>query len=135
MFAGGEAVDIACTYGLSKTDVHDSPLHHVIAAVNSHPDLKIEFPSSHAEQHKIAAGFHKKSKADIKRCVGCIDGMLVWMLKPTEAGGLFIAFFNIAFFLLSSLLSACMYELKCASKSLHLRPRAPKSPKFKLCEI
>ena len=52
---------------------------------SNNPDLKIEFPSSHAEQHKIAAGFHKKSKADVKCCVGCIDGMLVWMLKPTEA--------------------------------------------------
>ena len=84
MFAGGETVDIACTYGLSKTEVHDS-FDYVIAAVNSHPDLKIEFPSSHEEQHKIAEGFHKKSKADIKSCVGCIDGMLVWMFQPTKA--------------------------------------------------
>ena len=41
MFAGGECVDIACTYGLSKTEVYDS-FDYVIAAVNSHPDLKIE---------------------------------------------------------------------------------------------
>ena len=83
LFAGGEPIDIACTYGISKTEVHDS-FDYVIAAVNSHPALKIEFPSSHEQQHKIAKGFQEKSKADIKCCVGCIDGMLVWMFQPTK---------------------------------------------------
>ena len=83
LFAGGEAVDLATTFSVSPTVVFDS-LNIVMDAVNSHPEMKIEFPKSHMEQIKIAQGFKIFSKADIDCCVGCIDGMLVWMLKPTE---------------------------------------------------
>jgi hypothetical protein len=83
MFAGGEAVDIACIYGISKTEVHDS-LTYVVEVVNKNEGLKIKFPSDHNDQKEIAEGFKNLSKANIDICCGCIDGMLVWMHKPTE---------------------------------------------------
>jgi len=56
----------------------------IIDAVNSVVEFKIEFPCDHDEQRKIAQGFKEKSQADIDCCAGCIDGMLVWMLKPNQ---------------------------------------------------
>jgi hypothetical protein len=83
MFAGAEAVDMGCTYGISRTESHDS-LDYVIDSINKEKKLKIEFPTSHDEQRKIASGFKNKSTAGIDCCCGCIDGMLIWMNKPTE---------------------------------------------------
>ena len=37
-----------------------------------------------AEQEKIAQGFKKKSWVGFDNCVGCIDGMLVWINKPSK---------------------------------------------------
>ena len=45
--------------------------------------LKLKFPKSHEEQYKVAEGFKKLSKAGFENCVGCIDGMLIWILKPS----------------------------------------------------
>ena len=69
LFAGGEAVDLATTYSVSPTVVFDS-LDMIKDAINSHPEMKIEFPKSHMEQIKIAQEFKKNSKADIDCCVG-----------------------------------------------------------------
>ena len=83
LYAGGEAVDIACTYNVSPTEVHNS-LQQIMEAINSVADLKIEYPRSHEDQRKVADGFKTVSKAGIDSCAGCIDGMLVWILKPNE---------------------------------------------------
>ena len=83
MFAGGEPHDIVTTYGVSKTEVHES-LDYVIYAINSCDQLKIKFPTDHASQLDIAEGFKKRSKANIDCCCGAIDGMLVWIEKPSE---------------------------------------------------
>ena len=81
--AGGEPIDIACTYNISRTEVHNS-FEQIIDAVNSVAEFKIEYPRDHEEQRKIAQGFKEISQADIDCCAGCIDGMLIWMLKPTQ---------------------------------------------------
>jgi DDE superfamily endonuclease len=82
-FAGGSAYDIATTHGISHTDVFRS-VWKVVDAVNKCSELSFNFPDNHAEQRKIAAGFQQKSKAQFTGCCGCIDGILIWMEKPSE---------------------------------------------------
>jgi hypothetical protein len=57
----------------------------VIDAINMTEELTISFPTDHDEQIKIAKGFEAKSTPCFSVCVGALDGMLVWMEKPTEA--------------------------------------------------
>ena len=83
-FAGAEPIDIACTYGISKTEVHHS-VTYVIKAINSCSSMRINFPKDHEEQAKIARGFKEISKANLGNCCGAIDGLLIWIEKPTEA--------------------------------------------------
>jgi len=82
-FAGGDVLDIVPTYGISKTEVHESILY-VIQATNVSETLVIKFPTNHDEQRAIAEGFRRKSGAGFSCCAGAEDGMLVWCLKPTE---------------------------------------------------
>jgi hypothetical protein len=69
--------------GVSYTEVFNS-VNVVIDAVNLTDSLKIQFPTDHATQNEIAEGFKAKSSAEFDSCVGCIDGLLVWMHKPTK---------------------------------------------------
>ena len=83
-FAGGEAYDISVMFGISHTSVFDS-LDCVIDAINGTEAMDIEFPTDHDEQLKIARGFQMKSHvAKIDRCVGCVDGIVIWIHKPTK---------------------------------------------------
>ena len=81
-FAGGDPLDIMTSYGISKTEVHNS-IDYIIQAVNDCGDMDILFPTDHEEQKKIAEGFKALSDADIDNCVGPTDGMLVWVSKPS----------------------------------------------------
>jgi hypothetical protein len=56
----------------------------VIDAINQTDELTIQFPTDHDEQRKIASDFQQKSTPGFAVCVGALDGMLVWMEKPTE---------------------------------------------------
>lgn len=53
-------------------------------AVNKHPQLAINFTTSHLQQRRTASCFRKNSRAGFDMCVGCIDCMLIWIEKPTE---------------------------------------------------
>jgi DDE superfamily endonuclease len=57
----------------------------VVDAIHSVNDLNIVFPATHEDQFKVADGFKKKSDAGFNSCVGTIDGMLIWTLKPSKA--------------------------------------------------
>lgn len=81
--AGGSPYDLFPLFGTGYTSVFMC-LWSTVRAIHACPELKIRFPSSHAEQRKIARGFQKKSKARFYCCIGCLDGMLVWTDKPTE---------------------------------------------------
>ena len=83
-FAGGDKMDIAPHHGVAFQEVMKS-VWHVVDAVNSSDELKMSFPDSHADQHKIAEGFQAKSSANFDNCVGCIDCMLVWTDKPSDS--------------------------------------------------
>lgn len=83
MLAGGSLVDIAGCFGISVSAVKDS-LDIVLEAIHKTDEFNIHFPENHDEQRKIADGFKLISKAQFENCVGCVDGMLVWIQKPTK---------------------------------------------------
>lgn len=61
-------------------------MEEVFAAINSHPDLAISFPSTNFERRKVAAGFQRKSKDGVfNNVIGCIDGWLCPIKVPTRA--------------------------------------------------
>ena len=83
-FAGGSPYDVMTTYCIGYADMMLS-VWYVVDAINSHPEFKISYPSQHEKQHAIAEGFRNKSGACFECCAGAIDGILVWIHKPTEA--------------------------------------------------
>ena len=84
-FAGAEAYDISVMFGISHRSVFDSLDCVAVNAINGTEAMDIKFPTDQDEQRKIARGFQMKSPvAKIDFCVGCVDGMLVWIHKPTK---------------------------------------------------
>lgn len=80
-FAGGSSYDISVAHGISHSEVFNS-IWKVVDAVQHSPELSFAFPEAHADQRMVAEGFKSASDADFENCVGCIDGMLLWMEKP-----------------------------------------------------
>ncbi len=81
-FAGGSAYDIMTTFGISHTDTINSHLY-VVDAINKHPAFAIAYPTDHDKQRSIAAGFSEVSNAGFDCCAGAIDGILLWIHKPS----------------------------------------------------
>jgi DDE superfamily endonuclease len=83
-FSGGRLIDAVQIFKIGITDAHRS-VWYVVEAVNKFGgQMEIEYPADHNEQRAIAAGFAKKSKAGFDKCAGCIDGLLIWIHKPTQ---------------------------------------------------
>ena len=87
-FAGGRPDDISLSHGISHSEVFNS-VWLVVDAVISHPKLAFSYPSDHNSQRAIAKGFKALSTPGFDNCAGCIDGMLLWTEKPTEASCIF----------------------------------------------
>jgi hypothetical protein len=83
-FAGGRPEDIAISHGIAHSEVFYS-VWKVVDAVNRCDELSFSFPASHAKQQELALGFKAKSAAGIDCCVGAVDGMLLWIERPTNA--------------------------------------------------
>jgi hypothetical protein len=83
-FAGGSLYDIMTTYGIGHTDAINS-CWYVVDAINRHPHFNIAYPVDHNVQHAIAEGFRQVSSANFKCCAGAIDGILIWIHKPSES--------------------------------------------------
>ena len=81
-YAGGSPFDISSTYCVSHTEVINS-VWFVVEATNKMKEWYIEYPQNHNEQHKIAADFKDKSSVDFDVCAGAIDGILIWMNRPS----------------------------------------------------
>lgn len=81
-FAGGSVYDIMTTYGIGHTDVLSS-CWYVVDAINRHPNMNIMYPDDHTEQYSIAEGFREVSSANFGCCAGAIDGILIWIHKPS----------------------------------------------------
>ena len=82
-FAGGDPLDILQTHGVSLKSVYTS-LWGVIDCVNKCEELQFHFPTLE-EQPEIAQGFMKKCGAKFPNVIGAIDGILIWIMKPTKA--------------------------------------------------
>lgn len=82
-FAGGAIDDLAPLYEVCPTEVKYS-IWYVVEAVGRHPAFAIEYPDDHEQQHQIARGFAAKSEVGFQCCAGAIDGVLVWIHRPTE---------------------------------------------------
>ncbi len=82
-FAGGSPYDIMGKYEVSYSEVMES-VWYVVEAVNTFDEFAIEYPESADEQDKIAQEFRHVSQAGIDICAGAIDGILIWIAKPTS---------------------------------------------------
>jgi hypothetical protein len=83
-FSGGDPQDIGHTHGVNNNAVVMQSVWYVVDAVNTTKQLDIRFPTSHEEQQKIALGFKAKSRIGLDNCVGAIDGILIWIHKPSK---------------------------------------------------
>jgi hypothetical protein len=81
-FAGGSPYDIMAKYEVSHSQMMES-VWYVVEAVNNLDEFAIEYPESADEQDRIAKEFAHVSKANIDICAGAIDGILIWIAKPT----------------------------------------------------
>jgi DDE superfamily endonuclease len=71
-------------FGIGRTDVGRS-VWAVVEAINQCVRLDIVFPTGHAQQHAIARGFKAKLFAQFACCIGTVDGILIWIIHPSEA--------------------------------------------------
>lgn len=81
--AGGDPLDIAVNHGVSDAEPTES-FWLVVDAVHKSFQLDINFPTSHEAQYELAQEFRSKSTIGITNCVGAIDGILMWIHKPTD---------------------------------------------------
>lgn len=81
-FAGASVYDLATTFGIAVCEVYTS-VWEVTEAILGCPSLAIAFPEDHNEQRELAARFKAKSGAHFDCCVGAIDGILIWMKRPS----------------------------------------------------
>jgi hypothetical protein len=81
-FADGSPYDIMCVFCISLSEVLKS-MWIVVAAVNDCPQFHISYPSSLEEQQRTAAEFEAASTSKFRNCAGAIDGILIWMQKPS----------------------------------------------------
>ena len=75
--------DIMAKYGISHASLYES-IWAVVKTVNSCDEFSIEYPASETAQLKIAHEFENVSKVKFNNCAGAIDGILIWILKPSE---------------------------------------------------
>jgi hypothetical protein len=83
-FSGGSPYDLILAHGVSHSTVFNC-IWRVVRAINKCKQLKIQFPSDHDVQRRIAERFKEKSQVRFNNCVGAIDGLLIWTEKPSEA--------------------------------------------------
>ena len=81
-FCGGSPYDIMCVFGISYSEVLSS-VWIIVDAINKCTQFEISYPETLEEQRQIAAGFQAASTPGIRNCAGAIDGILIWMLKPS----------------------------------------------------
>jgi DDE superfamily endonuclease len=82
-FAGGSPYDLMGQYGISYIEVFRS-LWAVVEAINTLQEFQISYPADPEVQRQIAAEFESVSGVKFDNCAGAIDGVLIWISKPTE---------------------------------------------------
>jgi len=95
VLAGGQIADNRHIIGASRAAGYKA-FDDFVDAVNSHPELDINFPKSAEEWREVNDGFKAKSSDNIMEgCVGAIDGYFQRIQTPTkkEAGNV-IAYYS-----------------------------------------
>ena len=95
--AGGDPLDIADIHGVGDDEVTQS-VWDIVDAIHKSPELDIVFPETYAEQKDVADGFKRKSDIGISCCIGAIDGILIWIHKPSKVDEKVIKFGPAKFF-------------------------------------
>ena len=95
VLAGGQLADIRHIIGASRAAGYQA-FDDFVDAVNSHPELAINFPKSAEEWREVNNGFKAKSSDNIMEgCVGAIDGYFQRIQTPTRAEvGNFVAYYS-----------------------------------------
>ncbi len=83
LFSGGSPYNIVFMFGISYCEVIAS-VWIVVEVMNTCPWFDILYPNTLEEQRQIAARLQAASTPGIRNCAGAIDGILIWMLKPSE---------------------------------------------------
>ncbi len=71
------------TFGISHSEAFTSAWF-VVQAVNSLKEFDTIYPANHNKQREIANGFLEISAADFGCCAGAIDGIFIWIHKPSD---------------------------------------------------
>ena len=82
-FARGSYLDIIMSHSVGKTDFYQS-IWAVVHATNECSSLDFQFPSTLAECQSISNEFSLRSKVGFTNCIGCINGLLIWLGKPSK---------------------------------------------------
>jgi hypothetical protein len=82
-FTGGSAYGIMTTFVILHSKVFKSAWFDV-QAVNTLKKFDIAYPADHNKQREIADVFLEISAADFGCCTGAIDGILIWIHKPSD---------------------------------------------------
>ena len=82
-FAGGSYLDITMSHTIGVTDFYLS-VWAVVDATNRCPLLNFQFPTTESECQVISTEFAARSKAGFTNCIGYIDGLLIWLEKPSK---------------------------------------------------
>ena len=80
--AGGDPIDICAVYKVHSSVVYQS-IWMVVEAINKTKELQIQFPTKHEDQQVLAEEFTHRSSIGFNNCAGCVDGMLIWINKPS----------------------------------------------------
>ena len=83
-FAGGSYLDIIMSHAVGKTDFYQS-VWAVVHATNECSFLDFQIPIYvKNECQSISTEFSSRSKVGFINCIGCIDGFLIWLEKPSK---------------------------------------------------
>jgi hypothetical protein len=80
-FAGGSLYDLAPLFGVGRSNALWS-VWLVVDAVHCTDVFNLVFPADHDAQRELARQFSTRSQAGFQCCVGAVDGILIWTLKP-----------------------------------------------------
>lgn len=81
-FAGGCPYNLMVVFGISYVEVMTS-VWTVVETVNKFKEFDIEYPREHTKQEEIARKFQAVSGVGFDNCAGAVDGVLIWISKPT----------------------------------------------------
>ncbi len=56
----------------------------VVDAINQVDEFRIQYPSDNDRQQRIADEYAAVSGIGFPNCTGCVDGLLIWIEKPSE---------------------------------------------------